>query len=52
MALFGPKFSEVHPTNSHLVPSHIMDLEYDKSLLSIHYRVHLGPRLESRLTLL
>ena len=36
-APFGPKFSEIHPTNSQFVPLLIMDFEYIKSLPPIHY---------------
>ena len=36
-ALFRPKSSEVHPTNSQSVPSPIMDIEYIYGLPPIHY---------------
>jgi len=36
-ALFGPKSSKVHPTNSQFVLSPIMGLENINGLLPIHY---------------
>ena len=34
---FGPKFSEVHPTNLQSVPLPIMGFVYINGLLPIHY---------------